>query len=120
MSKINILLALAVLTVFSCKRNEDATPTPSNTATITYKLISGSNCAVFWKQNGADSSVFNISAPWSKSYTATTGTPLQMIATKTGGVVETVAIRIEVNGVIRQQQGSTCPINGTVVLQDTL
>lgn len=113
------LIAIAIVAIFACKKdNNDSTPAVKRT--VSYQ-IRCTDCFVSCTgPNGVMQNFFHQNDSFAYSFEAKAGDTLLLVAQNTSNVSQTVTGMILLNGGVRALKGSTCPINGTVVVSDTL
>lgn len=119
--KTNLLLslAIAVITLFACKKDSDDS-TPKVKRTVSYQ-IRCTDCFVSCTgPNGVMQNFFHQNDSFAYSFEANAGDTLLLVAQNTSNVVQTVTGMILLNDGVRALKSSTCPINGTVIVSDTL
>ncbi len=113
------LLAIAMIAIFACKK-DGGDSTPAVKRTVSYQ-IRCTDCFVSCTgPNGVMQNFFHQNDSFAYSFDAKAGDTLLLVAQNTSSVSQTVSGYILLNGGVRALQSSTCPINGTVIVSDTL
>jgi hypothetical protein len=119
--KLYLKLLLISIIFNSCQKDnptDSGTTTPKRT--VQYS-ISGTDCFVYCRgTNGAAQNFFHQNSSWTYTYEAGAHDTLLLVAQNTSGAPAAIAGIIRLNGAIIAADTSYCPINGTVIVSDTL
>jgi len=119
MKKVSLLLLFAAATI-SCNKEDGANSDNLPRLTVEYS-ISCPDCYVYCKgANGSTQNFYHQDNSWAYSFEATAGDTLVLIAQNTSGAPAAVAGYIRLNNSLLASDTSYCPINGLIVLSDTL
>lgn len=119
-----MILSLAgILFAYSCSKDDNAnsTPAPNPTTLAVRYEIRGTDCFVYCTgANGLANNFFHQGNSFNYSYNAKSGDTLRLIVQNTSGNPESISGYIYLNDSILASETSYCPINGTVIISDTL
>ncbi|MFM2135137.1 MAG: hypothetical protein RL021_537 [Bacteroidota bacterium] len=117
---IYMLIPAMLLAAIACKKESDTDPSSGNTLNVEYS-ISCTDCFVYCTgANGQVNNFFNQNSSWKYTYQASIGDTLRLVAQNTSGQPASVAGYIRLNNTIVAADTSYCPINGVIIVSDTL
>lgn len=119
----SVLSLLIVMFSYSCSKddNTNTTPAPNPTTLAVRYEIRGTDCFVYCTgANGQANNFFHQGSNFTYSYNAQYGDTLRLIIQNTSGNPESISGYIYLNDSIVAADTSYCPINGTVIISDTL
>ncbi|MEY4595209.1 MAG: hypothetical protein RIQ47_1619 [Bacteroidota bacterium] len=119
MKTIQLLLMTLVISFTACKKDSNDN-TPAVNRTVSYQ-IRCTDCFVSCTgPNGVMQNFFHQNDSFAYSFEAKAGDTLLLVAQNTSNISQTVTGTILLNGGVRELRSSSCPINGTVIVSDTL
>jgi len=99
----------------SCKKESTQQP-----LRVEYSINCADCFVVCYDENGNEKSWYNQNDSFSYGFNGEKGDVLLLVAHNTSSGPAAVTGRIKVNGANRKERTSYCPINGTVIVTDTL
>lgn len=117
---LKVLVSALLFTAAACDKDDSNSQNPGNTLSVEYS-ISCTDCFVYCTgANGTVNNFFHQNSSWKYSYLATAGDTLRLVAQNTSGQPASVAGYIRLNNTIVAADTSYCPINGVIIVSDTL
>lgn len=109
-----------LLCIAACDKDSNDTSTPTTTLSVEYS-IACPDCFVYCTGTGGQvNNFFHQNSSWKFSYEASPGDTLRLVAQNTSGQPASVAGYIRINNAIVAADTSYCPINGVIIVSDTL
>ncbi len=114
-----VLLSLVLITVVSCKKEDNLSNTP--TYLVKYN-IGCTDCMLVYVADTAGNQIteFNQNSSWSYSFNGKQGQEVLLLAYNTGSAPQGVNVKITVNDSIYKDRTTYCAISGVSFTVDTL